>query len=176
MENDEITAAIGQLAERIARLEDHKSERPPRQAVPVRDLIDAVGNDGDGPATVVFAGAGAWDGGIVAWEMARPWNEVRESAGDDTARVLTALGSAVRLRIVAALLGGAMATHELVDRLDLGSSGQLFHHLKELLAAGVIHQPVRGTYAVRRQHVVPLLAVLAATIDLVGPPTMEEPA
>ena len=55
------------------------------------------------------------------------------------------------------------------DRLDQPSSGQLFHHLKELLAAGVIHQPERGTYAIRREDVIPLLAALSCAIDLAAP-------
>ncbi len=59
-----------------------------------------------------------------------------------------------------------MTTAELASRLDQPSTGQLSHHLKELLAAGVIHQPVRGTYAVRMEHVVPLLTLLSAAIDV----------
>ncbi|MEW6059695.1 MAG: helix-turn-helix domain-containing protein [Actinomycetota bacterium] len=93
------------------------------------------------------------------------------------ARVLTALANGTRLRIVGELMHGPVSTGELAERLDQPSSGQLFHHLKELLAAGVIHQPVRGTYALRRQHAVPLLAVLSAASDLTPSPSGEvEPA
>ncbi len=88
---------------------------------------------------------------------------------------LSALANGTRVRIVAELLGGPVATGELADRLDQSSSGQLFHHLKELLAAGLIHQPVRGTYAIADRHAVPLLAVLSAGIDL-SMATEEEPS
>lgn len=87
-------------------------------------------------------------------------------AAGDAVRVLAALGSPIRLRIVATLLERDATTGELADRLDDPSTGQLFHYLNELLAAGVIHQQVRGAYAVLCQNVIPLLAVLAAAGDV----------
>lgn len=180
MEIEDLVRVVDDLAARLSRLETAPAVRASRETSLVRDPIDAVSDD-DGPGSVVYAGAGPWDGGVVAWEMHRPWGEVRDAAGEGSARVLSALGNAVRLRIVAWLLGGERSTAELQGHFDLPSSGQLFHHLKELLAAGVIYQPVRGTYAIRRHHVVAVLAILAATIDLAGPPRdsiqrQEEPA
>lgn len=77
-----------------------------------------------------------------------------------------ALSSPARLRIVGALVAGEASTGDLAARLADGTTGQLFHHVKELLAAGLVHQPRRGVYALRPQHAVPLLAVLSAAIDL----------
>ncbi len=176
METEQLARIVADLAARVERLENPARIAEPPDTRLAQGLIDSIGGDGAGPAIVVYAGAGPWGGGIVAWEMRRPWDEVRGTTDENAARVLTALANGTRLKIVSELLGGELATGELVERLALPSSGQLFHHLKELLAAGIVHQPVRGTYAIRREHAVPLLAVLAATLDLVGPVLRGEPA
>jgi DNA-binding transcriptional ArsR family regulator len=90
--------------------------------------------------------------------------------------VFGALGNPVRLRIVSILLAGPATTAELAERLDQPSTGQLFHHLKELLTTGLVHQPVRGTYAIRRQDIISLLALLAASLDLAASGGGLEPA
>jgi DNA-binding transcriptional ArsR family regulator len=179
VDRDELARAIEDLADRVARLEGSVSAAPPRDGQIVRALLDAIEGDSErstGSAAVVYAGAGPWQDEVVAWQMGRTWDEARAVPLEPVARALSALASATRLRIVGELLAGPVSTGELAERLDLPSSGQLFHHLKELLAAGVIHQPIRGRYAIRRQHVVPVLAVLSATTDLSGPDAGDEPA
>jgi hypothetical protein len=52
------------------------------------------------------------------------------------------------------------------ELLGQPSTGQLFHHLKELLAAGIVHQPQRGTYSLRLAHVIPLLTMISAACDV----------
>jgi DNA-binding transcriptional ArsR family regulator len=122
--------------------------------------------DGDkgrpGAGRVVYAGRGPWEGTEVMWHMERSWDDVLTQAGEHVARVVSALASATRLRIAGELVSGPVTTGDLAARLDQPSSGQLFHHLKELLAVGVVHQPRRGTYALRPQHVLPVLALLSA--------------
>ena len=63
---------------------------------------------------------------------------------------------------------GPATTAELTAALEGRSSGQLFHHLKELLAADVIYQPARGTYAIRDPHVIPILTLLSCALDVCG--------
>ena len=172
----DLGARIEELTERVARLEASRPSPPQRDTSLVQELLGALegsGTDDPGRPAVVYAGAGPWEDGTVAWQIVRRWDEVRESSGEATARVLNALASRTRLRIMAFLLDGPASTGELAKGLDQPSSGQLFHHLKELMAAGVIHQPVRGTYAVSRDHAVPLLAVLSAAADLVRSPDVD---
>ncbi len=152
-----------QLAQRVAALEDSAGRPRPTTLDPA--ILDRLAG-GSGPDTVRYGGAGQWGEDTLAWQRQHEWDHVRSHVDDSTARVFGALGNAVRLRIVAALLAGPATTAELTERLDQPSAGQLFHHLKELLAAGVIHQPVRATYAIRRQDVIPVLAMLAAGADL----------
>lgn len=174
MEHESLAARVEALEARLTRL-----EAPPRPA-PVADigLVQQLLADLDpagGGARLVYAGAGPWPGGTVAWQVGRPWDEVVDEPAEPLARVLSALSSGMRVRILTALLAGPRSTAALAEVLDQPSAGQLFHHLKELLAAGLVHQPDRGTYALRKQHAIPVLAVLSAAADLVTA-SIEEPA
>jgi DNA-binding transcriptional ArsR family regulator len=167
----ELTEVVEGLVERVSRLEGVKPRTAPGDVTLVQQLLEGLG---DGPvepgtAMVVYAGAGPWEDGTVLWQIGRSWDDVASASDETVARVLSALANGTRLRIVVELLRGPVSTGELADRLNQPSPGQLFHHLKELIAAGLIHQPVRGTYAIRRQHAVPLLAVLSAAIELTAP-------
>jgi len=180
MTESELHRRLDDLESRLAHLESrhvqgigHGGGAPPTGTAPTSAVPAEVPEIGH--ASVAYTGSGEWNGNPLVWRMAHSWDAVRTLAGDSAARVLGALASGLRLRIVAALLERPCTTAELVERLEQPSSGQLFHHLRELLAAGVVHQPVRGTYAVRRQDVVPLLTLLAAAIDVGGPDGAGEP-
>ncbi len=172
---DRIQAAVEALAERVTRLEQARS---PAGASAVTDgslvqrMLDELwrGPDGDAAAgSIVYAGAGPWADGTVAWQIGRRWADIGEAGADAIASLFGALANPHRIRILRELVTGPVTTSELGERLDQPSSGQLFHHLKELLAAGVIYQPERGTYAIRREDVIPILAALSCAIDLASP-------
>lgn len=165
---DEVSRSLADLTHRVAALEAAAPThaRPQTAAPVVEQLVQRLeGRDSTGD-TLVYAGVGGWDGQTLAWQVERSWEEVRAAPAEHSASVLAALGNPIRVRIAVELLRGRHTTAELANRLAQPSAGQLFHHLKELLAAGIIHQPERGTYTVREQHVIPLLAVLCAVIDL----------
>jgi DNA-binding transcriptional ArsR family regulator len=172
--SEDLAEQVRQLAERVSRLE-RAGRRSPRTAALDQEILDRLGVE-SGPDTVRYSGVGQWGGDTLAWQREHEWGEVLERVGDGAARLFGALGNPVRLRIVSVLLAGPAATAELTERLDQPSTGQLFHHLKELLTAGLVHQPVRGTYAIRRQDVIPLLAVLSASLDLAASGGALEPA
>lgn len=165
---DQISRSLTDLAQRVAALEAATPARAqPQSETPVAEqLVHHLAGRETAGDTLLYAGVGGWDGQTLAWQVERSWEEIRSGSAEQSASVLTALGNPTRVRIAVELLRRRLTTAELGTRLDQPSSGQLFHHLKELLAAGVIHQPVRGTYAVREQHVIPLLAVLCAVMDL----------
>jgi DNA-binding transcriptional ArsR family regulator len=149
---------VSDLVDRVSRLE----------ALAPRSLDAVLESDDEPPPAgqVVYSGTGPWQGRAVVWQMTRTWDDVVHTDPEPAARVLAALASPVRLRIIGSLVAGPATTSELAERVVGGTSGQLFHHLKELLAVGVVHQPRRGVYALRPQHAVPLLAVLSATLDV----------
>ncbi len=190
----DLTELVEQLAARVERLEqaqqarrpeqDRQSDRTPRPQPPlvadttlVQRLAAALDpGDGDTPVepVVTYAGLGQWNQGTIGWQMAREWDEILAGSGDNSASLFSALASPIRVRIVAELLRGQVSTAQLGERLDQPSAGQLFHHIKELLAAGLVYQPVRGTYAVHKHHVIPLLTLLSATLDISPPAIGQE--
>ena len=88
--------------------------------------------------------------------------------------MLGALGSTARLDIVGELITGPLSRRDLRGKLGQSTAGQLNHHLRELLAAGLVEQPRRGVYQVPHQHVVPILTLLSCATDLASDAT--EPA
>lgn len=176
MKPAELVDVVADLVVRVAALEAGRPSGRPAASSDlsiVRSLVSELATGVESAAdngTVLYAGAGTAVGGVIAWQMDRTWNELTELEPGPIARLLAALGNPQRVKIVQALVHAPATTAELSGRLDEPSSGQLFHHLKELLAAGVVYQPQRGTYAVRQQHIVPLLTVISCGLDLAGPP------
>jgi hypothetical protein len=171
---DDLARTVADLAARVDRLE---RRRPAPHPVTgdldvVQRLADRLEPDDDGrpgESTVLYAGAGHWAGGVLVWQMGRAWSDLTGPDSVASAGLFSALAHPNRVRIVTELLRGRLTTAELGQRLDQPSSGQLFHHLKDLLAAGVVHQPMRGTYAVADHRVIPLLTLLSAALDAGSP-------
>ncbi len=82
--------------------------------------------------------------------------------------------------MVRALLQQPRTSQDLQAILGVSSPGQLYHHLKELLAAGIVTQTSRSHYEIGERQVVPVLAALAAVSDLVdvtsAAPHLQAPA
>ncbi|MFJ9598352.1 ArsR/SmtB family transcription factor [Streptomyces althioticus] len=80
----------------------------------------------------------------------------------DAAESLAALGHPVRLRLLREITGGRRTAAELAELDDIGTTGQIYHHLRQLTAAGWLHSTGRGRHEVPAGRVVPLLVALAA--------------
>lgn len=101
-------------------------------------------------------------GGTVQWQYERAASEVFKQDWAEQTVVLAALGHPVRLQILHAVLHGTVTVAALVEALESGTSGQVYHHLKELTAAGWLTSGKRGVYEVPAARIVPLLAILVA--------------
>ncbi|GGT54401.1 hypothetical protein GCM10010271_67840 [Streptomyces kurssanovii] len=75
---------------------------------------------------------------------------------------LGALAHPVRLRILKACLEGVTKASELSALTDMGTTGQVYHHLRLLVGAGWLTTPSRGNYQVPKEHLHLLVAVLTA--------------
>ena len=75
---------------------------------------------------------------------------------------LAALGNPVRLTLLQQILRGTSTVSALSEVQGLGTSGQIYHHLRQLTAEGWLHSPSRGVFAVPPNRVVALLAILVA--------------
>ncbi|MFT4051523.1 MAG: winged helix-turn-helix domain-containing protein [Microbacterium sp.] len=101
-------------------------------------------------------------GGTVQWQYGLPAVAVLAQDWSEQVLALSALGHAVRLQILHAVLHGTTTASALVKTLGLGTSGQVYHHLKELTMAGWLAPRKRGTYEIPAARIVPLLAILVA--------------
>jgi DNA-binding transcriptional ArsR family regulator len=101
-------------------------------------------------------------GGDVAWQWGLPSDQIREQDWEPAAGVLDALSHPVRLRLLQRVLNGTATTAELGEDVALGTTGQLYHHLRALVAAGWLQSVGRGRWGVPAVRVIPLLVVVMA--------------
>ncbi|MBC8160872.1 MAG: winged helix-turn-helix transcriptional regulator [Roseiflexaceae bacterium] len=157
-----------------ARLRALEAGRTPPAPAPQIDMEllnglrerSPVGVPGSFGGGVMYAGAVATPSGDVVWQIERPTIGLMAVPVERIVQVLAALGSAPRLQIVRALVAGPRTSQQLQELIGIGSPGQLYHHLKDLLAAGVIEQRGRSDYRIAPRTVVPLLVIIAATYDI----------
>lgn len=103
-------------------------------------------------------------GGEVRWQRGTLTPDVLESDWAARAETLAALGHPVRLRLLHHVLHGATTAHELTDTDGVGSSGQVYHHLRQLVATGWLRSIGGGRHEVPAARVVPLLVILEAAL------------
>lgn len=96
----------------------------------------------------------------VSWQESASTDSLLEIDWSEHASAFAALGHPVRLELLRHLLSGVRTTAELVDIGFLGTTGQLHHHLRQLVSAGWVRQTARGAYEVPAARVVPLFACL----------------
>jgi hypothetical protein len=133
------------------------------EAADVFWALDGVKRRLDPPGGVVFAGSVAVPAGPVDWQITLTTDGLLASDWAQAAPSLAALGNATRLGLLQAVVGGADTVAQISAEGGLGSTGQLYHHLGQLVATGWLVAAGRGRYAVPPERVVPLLVVLAAT-------------
>ena len=102
------------------------------------------------------------------WEpQERRISQLLDLDGDKAAKVLSVLGHRQRLDILRAVMHQPLTGAELVERLNMGTTGQLYHHIKALLGADLLVQEERGgTYSLPERRALPLLLLLASTAEL----------
>jgi hypothetical protein len=84
----------------------------------------------------------------------RDWSEL--------APALAALGSPIRLTLLREIVRGHATVNSLSQLDGLGTSGQIYHHLRHLTAEGWLHTPTRGTFAIPPTRATALNAILTA--------------
>ena len=158
-----------------ARLAERESPAVPVPAISPADagLVDLLRGRRGGPyeqgkrrGAVLYAGALEVEGREYLWEMERPLPGLLAVKAEAIAALLSSLASPQRLQLLRALLGGPKSSQELQEALGISSPGQLYHHLKELTAAGIVEQRDRSAYQLSARRVVPFLAIVAAALDL----------
>ncbi|TNY37353.1 helix-turn-helix domain-containing protein [Thermomonospora catenispora] len=160
------------LAERVARLEARvaalEGARPDAGRPAPRSeafwALEGLRERADEPGgRVLFAGSVTLPGGErCEWQQEFTAEHLLERDWSENAAAVAALGHPIRLLLLREILHGARSVAELGAHERLGTSGQLYHHLRQLVAAGWLRTTARGHYAVPPERVVPLLVILAA--------------
>lgn len=86
------------------------------------------------------------------------------------ATVLQCIGNNDRLTLLLAILRTPMTVASMVDKCGFNSTGQVYHHLRPLIAADLVfevEQAERGVYAVKPHRVQGIIMLLAGISDLV---------
>ncbi len=116
-----------------------------------------------GPRAVAYAGSLVRDDGPVRWQLTHDSEQLVELDWTTLAPALSALGHPARLRILQLIARREADTAaDLADTKGLGSTGQIYHHLRQLVAAGWLRATTKGRHEVPPERLVPLLVVLAA--------------
>jgi DNA-binding transcriptional ArsR family regulator len=115
--------------------------------------------------SVLYTGvAETYAGDPVEWQMGHHSAALLEEDWAARAAVLAALGHPSRLRILQLVARGeALTAPDLAHTDGLGSTGQIYHHLRLLVSAGWLRSTTKGQHEVPAERLVPLLVVLAAS-------------
>jgi hypothetical protein len=161
-----------ELEDRVTRLEDRVGRL---EEVAVTAPVEPAGDSTfwaleglkerlpDPTGGVLFTGAVTLeDGGRAEWQEAFPAPALLDGFAEHAAAPLSALAHPVRLLILREALRGTVSAAELAGHERLGTSGQTYHHLRQLVAAGWLRNVGRGRYTVPAERVIPLLVTIAA--------------
>lgn len=161
------TDRLRALEERVAALEEHLVQPGPTPAAPSELDDDAFwGLEGlrkrvPEPGAVMLTGSVQMPNGVEArWQVGTLTREFFDSDFADRAEALSALAHPVRLRIIQRLLSDASTVQDLSATDEFGTSGQIYHHLKQLVSTGWLRTARRGRYEVPVDRIIPLLGIL----------------
>ncbi|WGW13270.1 winged helix-turn-helix domain-containing protein [Saxibacter everestensis] len=166
MSDTDLEARLSALEEAVARLSAQEAVGQATLPQPTQgELFWALdGLEARAPkGAVLYTGSVTTPAGsVVRWQYAQTAPDLLADDWSEQAGRLAALGNPVRLRILHAVMHGANSAARIAEEVEVGTSGQVYHHLKELTAAGWLSSPKRGHFEVPASRVVPLLAVLLA--------------
>ncbi len=160
---------VTELEERMDRLE---SQPRPASGSSVEEtgadqqtfwILDGLKARLGATGAVTLAGIVPLPGGEeYHWQFGRPSGDVLEADWSPLSATIASLGHPVRLTLLRLILTGTRSSADLQAAAGLGTTGQLYHHLRQLIASGWLAQATRGHYAVPGHRVIPLLAILVA--------------
>lgn len=117
-----------------------------------------------GRGAVLYTGTVTLDADPVEWQLGLTVDAIldRDWQTSSAPSALAALGHPARLRFLQEIARGRDTVARLAELDGIGTTGQVYHHLTQLQAAGWVQQTRRGTYAIPPDRLVPLLTVVLA--------------
>ncbi|MFG1670896.1 ArsR/SmtB family transcription factor [Streptomyces sp. Y7] len=161
----ELEERVADLERRLAALEGARHTAAPRLGEgdfwALDGLKERLAETGVADGGVLFTGAVRLPSGEqYAWQQGASTEELLDAEWTEAAEAFAALGHPVRLRLLREILGGRRTAAELAELDEVGTTGQIYHHLRQLTGAGWLHTAGRGRYEVPPGRVVPLLVAL----------------
>ena len=165
-----VEAKLDEQAGRLSALDGGSASATGAGQPQLGRIVGTLPEVDDGPAdeagAVAYSGSGKFGPYKVKMRQRQNLAAVLAADPEQVAQVFGALASPVRIQLVRALLGGQKTSQELRGVVDDASAGQLYHHLRELMAAGLVVQPARSVYAIPFSKVVATCVAAVATLDL----------
>jgi len=157
----DIESRLHRLEARLEALE-RASRTSPKPTEGPFWALDYLRHAAEPGGEVVFAGRAEVASGTWAWQWGLRVAPLLKTSWAEVAETLAALAHPVRLELLRAVLNGKSSSQELQQLSDIGTTGQLYHHLKELQSAGWLKVGKRGSYVVPPEKIIPLLVILSA--------------
>ncbi|WP_326753585.1 winged helix-turn-helix domain-containing protein [Streptomyces hirsutus] len=168
----ELEERVADLERRLAALETAGAAETARRGAPrlgegdfwaLEGLKNQLAELRAADGGVLFTGAVRLPTGEqYEWQHGALTGGLLEDDWPAAAEPLAALGHPVRLRLLREILGGRRTAAELAELDGVGTTGQIYHHLRQLTGAGWLHTTGRGRHEVPAGRVVPLLVLLSA--------------
>lgn len=163
MPDDDLQSRLGRIEARLSRLETDGEGAVPTAAAGTERFwaLNRLKEMLPDPGGVLFTGSvTVAEGEPYEWQEGRLLADLLERDWSEFATTLSALAHPVRLALLLEILRGHRTAAELGADERFGTSGQLYHHLRQLVAAGWLKSTGRGRYAVPPKRVVPLLVIV----------------
>ncbi|MGW6296376.1 ArsR/SmtB family transcription factor [Streptomyces sp. NPDC055058] len=162
----ELEERVAALERRLAALEDAQRTAPrlgDGDFWALQGFKDQLAELGAADGGVLFTGAVRLPTGEqYEWQHGTLTQGLLDGDWQEAAEAFAALGHPVRLRLLREITGGRRTAAELAELDGVGTTGQIYHHLRQLTAAGWLHTTGRGRHEVPPGRVVPLLVALSA--------------
>ncbi|MFF8677200.1 ArsR/SmtB family transcription factor [Streptomyces sp. NPDC015237] len=165
---EQLEQRVADLERRLAALEEAGERPAPRPGEgdfwALEGLKEPLAELGAAAGGVLFTGSVRLaTGEQYAWQHGALTEGLLDADWAESAEVFAALGHPVRLRLLREILGGRRTAAELAELDGVGTTGQIYHHLRQLTGAGWLHTTGRGRHEVPPGRVVPLLVALSTT-------------
>ncbi len=137
---------------------------PSSQAAVPADLfwaLEGLRERAPAPGAVMIVGDVTLpDGRTAGWQLGAATEDLLDDAWEPLADVFAALGHPVRLRLLREVLRGHGTARELAELEGMGTTGQVYHHLRQLVTSGWLRVRDGGHHEVPAERVVPLLTTI----------------
>ena len=164
MSEDDRLAALERRVTDLERRLTSPPADPPTAATPDPEVfwaLEGLASRVSEPGAVMITGQVTLpDGRAARWQEAAGTADLLDGDWSQHVAALAALAHPARIRLLREVLHGATTAADLMRIDSMGTSGQVYHHLRQLVAAGWLHTVGGGRYEVPVARIVPLLTTL----------------